>query len=115
MALEAVGLTDRADHYPAQLSGGQEQRVGVARAIVAHPTVIVADEPTGNLDVVTSEQIQLLLKRLNRELGMTMLMVTHDDNVAAVGSRRLSLDRGRIVVAEPPVNVRPLHRLSNAS
>jgi putative ABC transport system ATP-binding protein len=97
VALEAVGLTDRADHYPRQLSGGQEQRVGIARAIVANPTVVVADEPTGSLDAATSEQIQILLKRLNRELGMTMLLVTHDQNVAAIGSRRLSLDRGQIV------------------
>lgn len=96
VALEAVGLSDRADHYPRQLSGGQEQRAGIARAIVAHPTVMVADEPTGNLDATTSEQIQLLLKRLNKELGVTMLMVTHDENVAAVGSRRLRLDRGQI-------------------
>src|SRR5690606_39104446 len=93
IALDAVGLTDRMDHYPRQLSGGQEQRVGMARAIVANPTVIVADEPTGSLDASTSEQIQVLLKRLNRELGMTMLMVTHDHNVASIGSRRLSLDR----------------------
>lgn len=97
VALEAVGLSDRADHYPRQLSGGQEQRVGIARAIVANPTVIVADEPTGSLDVTTSEQIQVLLGRLNRELGMTMLLVTHDEQVASIGTRRLRLDRGRIV------------------
>lgn len=115
VALEAVGLTDRADHYPRQLSGGQEQRVGIARAIVANPTVIVADEPTGSLDVATSEQIQVLLKRLNRELGMTMLMVTHDENVAAIGSRRLSLDRGRIVTDDSATNGHPAHRLSTAS
>jgi putative ABC transport system ATP-binding protein len=97
LALEAVGLSDRADHYPRQLSGGQEQRVGVARAIVANPTVVVADEPTGSLDAETSEQIQVLLGRLNRELGMTMLMVTHDEQVASIAGRRLRLDRGRIV------------------
>jgi putative ABC transport system ATP-binding protein len=96
IALEAVGLTDRANHYPRQLSGGQEQRVGIARAIVAHPTVIVADEPTGSLDASTSEQIQTLLQRLNRELGMTFLMVTHDEQVAAIGTRQLRLDRGAI-------------------
>ncbi|MBL9085482.1 MAG: ABC transporter ATP-binding protein [Planctomycetales bacterium] len=100
LALEAVGLSDRANHYPRQLSGGQEQRVGIARAIVAHPTVVVADEPTGSLDASTSEQIQVLLKRLNRELGITMLMVTHDPNVAAIATRRLHLDRGRIIEAE---------------
>lgn len=112
IALEAVGLTDRADHYPRQLSGGQEQRVGIARAIVAHPTVIVADEPTGSLDLATSEQIQVLLRRLNRELGMTMLMVTHDQHVAAIGSRQVSLDRGRIVPGEALPQNHPAHQLS---
>lgn len=101
LALEAVGLSDRANHYPRQLSGGQEQRVGIARAIVAHPTVVVADEPTGSLDSATSEQIQVLLKRLNRELQITMLMVTHDPDVAAIASRRMHLDRGRIIEADP--------------
>jgi len=99
LALEAVGLSDRADHYPRQLSGGQEQRVGIARAIVAHPTIVVADEPTGNLDAQTSEQIQVLLRRLNQELGITMLMVTHDEQVASIAARRLRLDRGRIIDA----------------
>lgn len=111
LAMEAVGLADRADHYPRQLSGGQEQRVGIARAIVANPTIIVADEPTGSLDVATSEQIQVLLKRLNRELGMTMLMVTHDENVAAIGSRRLSLDRGQIVTDSSAANGHPASSL----
>lgn len=97
LALEAVGLSDRADHYPRQLSGGQEQRVGIARAIVAHPKVVVADEPTGSLDAETSQQIQILLKRLNQELGITMLMVTHDHDVAGITSRQLRLDRGKIV------------------
>jgi putative ABC transport system ATP-binding protein len=97
LALEAVGLTDRADHYPRQLSGGQEQRVGVARAIVAHPKIVVADEPTGSLDVETSKQIQVLLRRLNEELGITLLMVTHDTEVAGIARRRLRLDHGKIV------------------
>lgn len=96
LALQAVGLSDRADHYPRQLSGGQEQRVGIARAIVAHPKVVVADEPTGSLDADTSEQIQVLLQRLNRELEITMLMVTHDPDVASIASRRLVLDHGRM-------------------
>src|SRR5690606_30470943 len=96
LALKAVGLSDRADHYPRQLSGGQEQRVGIARAIVAHPKVVVADEPTGSLDVETSEQIQVLLQRLNRELNITLLMVTHDADVASIASRQLILDRGKL-------------------
>jgi len=96
-ALEAVNLLDRANHYPRQLSGGQEQRVGIARAIVANPTIVVADEPTGSLDAETSEQIQVLLGRLNHELGMTMLLVTHDPNVASIAGRKLRLDRGRII------------------
>jgi len=95
LALEAVGLVDRAHHTPAQLSGGQERRVGIARAIVAGPTVVVADEPTGSLDADTGVQIREVLGRLNRELGMTILMVTHDRSVASVASRRLRLDRGR--------------------
>ena len=97
LALKAVGLSDRADHYPRQLSGGQEQRVGIARAIVANPRVVVADEPTGSLDATTSEQIQDLLKRLNRELGMTVLMVTHDRDVAGIATRRLTLNRGKFL------------------
>lgn len=97
LALEAVGLSDRADHFPRQLSGGQEQRVGIARAIVAHPKVVVADEPTGSLDNKTSEQIQVLLQRLNQELNITLVMVTHDSEVAAIASRKLVLDNGRVV------------------
>lgn len=102
LALEAVGLNDRADHYPRQLSGGQEQRVGIARAIVAHPLVVVADEPTGSLDADTSEQIQGLLQRLNKELNITMLMVTHDTDVAKIASRQLLLDHGHFVEATQP-------------
>jgi putative ABC transport system ATP-binding protein len=96
IALQAVDLTDRADHYPRQLSGGQEQRVGVARAIVAHPKVVVADEPTGNLDDDTSVQILKLLQRLNEELGVTMLMVSHDPDAAAIASRQLVLEHGKL-------------------
>lgn len=97
IALEAVGLTDRADHYPRQLSGGQEQRVGIARAIVANPTIVVADEPTGDLDAETTEQILELLRRLNVELGMTLLMVTHDIHAAGIASRQLRLEKGQFV------------------
>ncbi len=99
LAMEVVGLGDRANHYPRQLSGGQEQRVGIARAIVAHPKVVVADEPTGSLDAETSQQVQELLVRLNRELDITLLIVTHDTEVASIASRHLSLEHGKIVEA----------------
>ena len=100
VALEAVDLLDRSDHYPRQLSGGQEQRVGIARAIVTHPKVVVADEPTGDLDPETSQQILELLVRINRELNVTMLMVTHDLEAARIAGRQLRLDRGKLVELE---------------
>jgi putative ABC transport system ATP-binding protein len=102
VALEAVGLTDRADHYPRQLSGGQEQRVGIARAIVADPVIVVADEPTGDLDAETSEQVLDLLRRLNAELGTTLVVVTHDPHAAAVARRRLRLEKGELHEPEAP-------------
>jgi len=95
-ALEIVGLTDRAQHFPRQLSGGQEQRVGIARAVVAHPSLVVADEPTGNLDEETSSQIQTLLKELNRQLGITTIMVTHDAEVASIAGRQLRMEHGSV-------------------
>lgn len=97
IALQAVDLSDRVSHYPRQLSGGQEQRVGIARAIVAHPTLVVADEPTGDLDAETSEQILGLLGRLNRELDITLLMVTHDNQAAKVAGRQLELVSGLLI------------------
>lgn len=100
IALQAVDLLDRADHYPRQMSGGQEQRVGIARAIVAHPKVVVADEPTGDLDADTSDQILDLLQRLNEQLGVTLLMVTHDADAAAIARRLFRLDHGKL--AEEP-------------
>lgn len=103
IALEAVGLTDRADHYPRQLSGGQEQRVGIARAMVADPAIVVADEPTGDLDADTTEQILHLLQRLNAELHTTFLMVTHDPRAAAVARRQLRLEKGELL--EPNLRV----------
>lgn len=96
IALQAVDLLDRADYYPRQMSGGQEQRVGIARAIVAHPKVVVADEPTGDLDDDTSAQILNLLKRLNCELDVTMLMVTHDADAAAIADRQFRLQHGKL-------------------
>ncbi len=97
VALAAVDLLDRADHYPRQMSGGQEQRAGIARAIVAHPKVVVADEPTGDLDPETSAQILNLLKRLNQELNTTLLMVTHDTEAALIADRQFKLVAGQLV------------------
>jgi putative ABC transport system ATP-binding protein len=97
IALESVGIMERADHYPRQLSGGEEQRVSIARAIVATPAIIVADEPTGDLDAESSGQILQLLQRLNKELGMTFLMVTHDPRAAATAGRQLRLDKGQLI------------------
>lgn len=105
VALTAVDLVDRANHYPRQLSGGQEQRVGIARAIVTDPTVIVADEPTGDLDTETSNQILNLLQRLNAELGTTLLMVTHDPEAAAIAGRQLQLDHGQLVEEGESISV----------
>ena len=95
-ALSIVGLTDRTDHRPNQLSGGQEQRVAIARAIVTDPDVILADEPTGDLDAKTSTEILGLLNLLNEEFGKTILMVTHDPKAAAHGKRTLHLEKGAL-------------------
>lgn len=97
VALKAVDLLDRADHYPRQMSGGQEQRVGIARAIVAHPKVVVADEPTGDLDSDTSDQILNLLRRLNEQLNVTLLMVTHDAQAAEIADKQFRLDHGKLL------------------
>jgi putative ABC transport system ATP-binding protein len=93
-ALKAVGIHDRKDHYPRQLSGGQEQRVAIARAIVTDPKVLLADEPTGDLDAVSKVEILELLKKLNTEHGKTLIMVTHDPSVADYADRTLHLDKG---------------------
>ncbi|MFO0932872.1 MAG: ABC transporter ATP-binding protein [Planctomycetota bacterium] len=95
-ALEAVGLTDRAHHLPRALSGGQQQRVAVARALVAGPDLVLADEPTGNLDEVAAEAILALLSTLHRRFGQTFVMVTHDPRAAATAERVVRLDKGRI-------------------
>ncbi len=99
LALSLVGLNDRHDHYPRQLSGGQEQRVAIARAIVTDPRIIVADEPTGDLDAAAAESVMHLLLRLNRELGKTLLMVTHDHRTATYAKRTLHLEKGKLVEA----------------
>ena len=95
-ALEIVGLVDRAKHYPRQLSGGQEQRVGIARAIVTDPTMLLCDEPTGDLDRKSSEEILGLLQALNREHHKTIIMVTHDPQAAQRAQRIIYLDKGTL-------------------
>ena len=96
IALALVGLRERAKHKPKELSGGQEQRVAIARAIVSDPTLLVCDEPTGDLDRATAHEIMLLLQMLNREHGKTIVMVTHDPKAAEYASRRLMLDKGTL-------------------
>jgi len=96
VALQVVGLADRAKHKPRELSGGQEQRVAIARAIVSDPALLVCDEPTGDLDRATADEILKLLQALNREHGKTIVMVTHDPLAAEYANRTLHLDKGRL-------------------
>ena len=96
-ALQLVGLADRAKHKPNELSGGQQQRVAIARALVADPTLLVCDEPTGDLDRRSAEEIMNLLQALNRTQGKTIVMVTHDPKAAEYSSRELHLDKGQLV------------------
>jgi putative ABC transport system ATP-binding protein len=99
LTLELVGLADRHDHYPRQLSGGQEQRVAIARALVTNPPLILADEPTGDLDAESASGIMTLLTDLHRDLGKTLVMVTHDPKTAAFADQTLRLEKGRLVEA----------------
>ncbi|MGE3108880.1 MAG: ABC transporter ATP-binding protein [Phycisphaerales bacterium] len=112
-ALRLVGIADRHDHFPRQLSGGQEQRVAIARAIVTDPRIIVADEPTGDLDADSALAIMNLLTRLNTELGKTLIMVTHDSKCAAFARRALHLEKGRLI--EPSVPDGQPHAESNGA
>lgn len=102
-ALDVVGLSNRMDHYPRQLSGGQEQRVAIARAIVTDPTLLVADEPTGDLDARSAADILDLMQRLNSDFEKTIVMVTHDPHAAARAKRTLHLEKGVLVTEPQPV------------
>jgi putative ABC transport system ATP-binding protein len=100
-ALQMVGLQDRMRHYPGELSGGQQQRVAIARAIITDPRIVVADEPTGDLDRSAADDILNLLTRLNKELGKTIVMVTHDPHAASFASHIQQLEKGLLVHAIP--------------
>ena len=99
LTLSVVGLAERMDHYPNELSGGQQQRVAIARAVVADPTLIVADEPTGDLDRVSAAEILSMMQRLNGELGKTIIMVTHDANAAKAAKALVHLEKGELIDA----------------
>lgn len=100
-ALKVVGLSHRLKHYPRTLSGGEQQRVGIARAIATDPTILLCDEPTGDLDRKSGDEILTLLQTLNREQGKTIIMVTHDPHASARASRTVHLDKGRLADAAP--------------
>jgi putative ABC transport system ATP-binding protein len=106
-ALELVGIDDRHDHFPRQLSGGQEQRVAIARAIVGDPKIIVADEPTGDLDRTAAAEILSLLQQINLELGRTLIMVTHDPKTTQYAGRTLHLDKGKLLEVASPEESAP--------
>jgi putative ABC transport system permease protein len=110
--LQQVGLGHRLDHYPTELSGGEQQRVAIARALIHKPTLILADEPTGNLDSVTGEEVMSLLKTLNREQGITLIVVTHDEEVAAYADRIVKLRDGRIVEITQPNHSAPAKQVA---
>lgn len=103
-ALSLVSLEDRADHYPRQLSGGQQQRVAIARALITDPTILVADEPTGDLDRISAEEVLGLMARLNAELGRTIIMVTHDPRAARRACTMMYLEKG-VLVDAPPITL----------
>jgi len=104
--LAAVGLEDRADHHPNQLSGGQQQRVAIARALINSPAILLADEPTGNLDTRTSVEVMEIFQRLNRERGLTIVLVTHESDIAQYGTRTIAFRDGRVIQDRPTVNRR---------
>lgn len=105
--LEQVGLSHRAHHYPNQLSGGEQQRVAIARAFIGQPKILFADEPTGNLDAANSEKIEDLLFELNREVGTTLVLVTHDNTLATKCDRQLRMQAGELTEITSQSNVKP--------
>ena len=100
-ALKAVGLENRADHHPNQLSGGQQQRVAIARSLINNPSILLADEPTGNLDTRTSIEVMGIFQRLNRERGITVLLITHEHDIAEYGTRIVQFRDGQVVTDRP--------------
>jgi len=96
-ALSAVGLEGRGHHHPSQLSGGEQQRVAIARALINEPSILLADEPTGNLDSTTSEEVMAIFQRLNRDLAITIIMITHEPDIASFAKRNIHFKDGRIV------------------
>jgi putative ABC transport system ATP-binding protein len=111
-ALELVGLGERLDHFPAQLSGGEQQRVAIARAIVKRPEVLLCDEPTGALDYQTGKRVLEVIERINRELGTTTIVITHNAAIAAMADRVLYLGDGRLLRIETPAQKRSPSELS---
>jgi putative ABC transport system ATP-binding protein len=103
--LSAVGLANRADHHPNQLSGGQQQRVAIARALINNPSILLADEPTGNLDTKTSIEVMGIFQRLNQERGITVVLITHEMDIAEYGTRMVTFRDG-LVVADRPITRR---------
>jgi putative ABC transport system ATP-binding protein len=105
-ALEAVGLSDRADHHPSQLSGGQQQRVAIARALINEPALLLADEPTGNLDTETSQEVMKIFADLRAERGLTIVVITHERDIAAWGTRTMDFRDG-VIVSDRPTGATP--------
>jgi putative ABC transport system ATP-binding protein len=112
--LEQVGLAHRAGHRPGQLSGGEQQRVAIARALVNHPSLILADEPTGNLDSQSSAEVMELFRKLNREEGVAVVVVTHDPDVAAITDRLIEMKDGRVIEHDSQAQGMPAHVMEEA-